>query len=65
MSRPYVTKIVENVTENQMIDRDIFRDFEDESDKTRKIYNVWSFGKATNNVKHFGKSTPTSCARGL
>ena len=53
MSRPAVTeKIASFVTDGKSADSDIFRNFEP------KIYNVWNFQKATNEVRHFGNIPP-------
>lgn len=43
-------------------DNSIFRDFEeqddDETKSHRRVYSVWNFAKATNEVKHFGNIPP-------
>lgn len=35
-----------------------FSDFESDEDSARKIYTIWNFAKATNEVKHFGNIPP-------
>lgn len=53
-----VSDIIAKITENgQVSDTGIFRDFNDE-DSPRRIYDIWNFGKATNEVKHFGNIPP-------
>lgn len=41
----------------QVSDSVVFRDFESE-DSHRKNYDIWNFGKATNEVRHFGNIPP-------
>jgi hypothetical protein len=56
--RQTVTDIIAKIAENgQLSDTGIFRDFNDE-DSPRRIYDIWNFGKATNEVKHFGNIPP-------
>ncbi|MFW9989886.1 MAG: DNA methyltransferase [Candidatus Odinarchaeota archaeon] len=45
-------KIASFVNSNSNGDSDIFRNFESE------IYSIWNFGKATNEVRHFGNIPP-------
>jgi len=53
MPRQTVTDIIAKFAENgQMSDPGIFRNF------TPEVYTTWSFGKATNEVRHFGNIPP-------
>jgi len=42
---------------SKITENGIFRDFERE-DNHLKIYDIWNFSKATNEVKHFGNIPP-------
>ena len=53
-----VNRVIANFSQNgQMSEMGIFRDF-DEPDSHRKIYDIWNFGKATNEIKHPGNIPP-------
>jgi hypothetical protein len=53
-------KIQEFVKNRQMADSHIFRDFEqDDADTSgRRIYDIWNFPKADNELRHFGNVPP-------
>jgi DNA modification methylase len=53
VSQPMVSEFLRKISESfRGKDSDIFRNFEP------KIYNVWSFPEATNQVRHFGNIPP-------
>ncbi len=35
-----------------------FGDYDDDENESRKVYTIWNFAKATNDVKHFGNIPP-------
>ncbi len=55
-----VSRVLEEVMQNgKLTDLHIFRDFEGTSeDSGRRIYTVWNFPKANNEVRHFGNIPP-------
>lgn len=54
MAQPTVKeKIADFIGNGKNADSDIFRNFEH-----RQIYTIWNFGKATNDVRHFGNIPP-------
>jgi phage regulator Rha-like protein len=53
VSRPTVTRKIENfVQSGKNAEMNIFRDFKQENSALR-IYDIWNFSKATNEVNHF------------
>jgi DNA-binding Lrp family transcriptional regulator len=58
LSQPTVSEIIaKNIGNGKKTDSDIFRDFSQENSALR-IYDIWNFSKATNEVKHFGNIPP-------
>lgn len=56
MSQPFVNEeIDEIITNNDYADSDIFGNFDGDE---KRIYTVWNFAKANNEVKHFGNIPP-------
>jgi hypothetical protein len=56
-----VSDEIEEIMESgNFADNHIFRDYEgEESDEAgRRVYDIWSFGKANNEVRHFGNVPP-------
>lgn len=53
-------EIAEIITSRNFADSDIFRNFDDDDaeDSGRRVYDVWNFAKADNEVRHFGNIPP-------
>lgn len=61
ISRKEVSREIESLGQSgNSADLTIFRDFEGElgEDSDRRIYDVWNFAKADNEVRHFGNIPP-------